>query len=271
MVTPEQSEQCVKHIIKKYKKVTHSRACRLIGCSRKNKYYKKQMPIKDQPVLKAIKLAVGNSRKGRVKVIKLVKNNHPEFGSSRIRRVYESEGFSLSRKLSKRKKDNPKNPIPMSFAANDEWAIDFMSDSLINGQRIRTLNVIDHYNRECKGIHITRNCPARVLIWYLEILIEKHGKPKRIRTDNGPEFISKLFQKWLTKYKIQWSRIQNGHPEQNAIIERFNRTYREDVLNANIFDSVEHAQQITATWLDDYNNVRPHQSLGYLPPSKYVA
>ena len=271
MVTLEQSEQCVKHIRKRYKKVTHSRACKLIGCSRKRKYYKKKVLQKDKPIVKAIREVIGFSRKGRGKVIKLVQKKHPEMGASRIRRVYEKEGFSLSKKPSKRIKDNPKNPISVSFALNEEWAMDFMSDSLINGQRIRTLNIIDHYNRECKGIHIAKNCPARILIWYLEIIIEKYGAPKRIRTDNGPEFRSKQFQKWMDNKKILWNRIQKGHPEQNAIIERFNRTFREDVLDANVFYSVSEAQKITDSWLDDYNHVRPHQSLGYLAPSKFVA
>lgn len=271
MVTSEQTEQCVAHIMKRYKKVTHSRACKLIGCSRKKKYYKKLMPTKDKPISEAIRMVIGNSRKGREKVIRLVQKTNPKLGSSRIRRVYEKEGFSLSRKLSKRIKDNPKNTIQVCLESNDEWAMDFMSDSLINGQRIRTLNIIDHYNRECKGIHIAKNCPSRVVIWYLEILIERYGAPNRIRTDNGPEFRSRQFQKWLFKNNIQWSRIQKGHPEQNAIIERFNRTFREDVLDANVFYSECHAQQITDAWLDDYNNVRPHQSLGYLPPSKFVA
>jgi Transposase and inactivated derivatives len=271
VVTSGEKELCAAYITKAYPKATHSRACRLLDCSRKKIYYEKKMPSKDEPLRKAIAEVIGNSRKGRIKVIKLVQKSNPEMGSSRIRRVYEKEGFSLQKRLRRRMKDNPSNPLQIPLHKNEEWAMDFMSDSLVNGNRIRTLNVIDHYNRECKGIKVARNIPARVLIAILEIIIEKHGKPKRIRTDNGPEFRSKLFQLWLKANGIEWSKIQKGKPQQNAIVERFNRTYREDILDANVFVSPEDAQELTDSWIEDYNNNRPHQSLNYQTPSFYAA
>jgi putative transposase len=149
--------------------------------------------------------------------------------------------------------------------------MDFMSDSLCDGRKIRTLNIVDHFNRECMGIKVCFNAPSRVVINYLEQRIELHGKPRGIRTDNGPEFRSKLFQKWLHNNDIIWQRIQKGKPQQNAIIERFNKTYREDVLDANIFNSIENAQEITNSWIEEYNNVRPHQSLNYQTPKEYAA
>ena len=271
MVTPEQSEHCVAYILKTYEKATYARACRIAGCSRKNKYYQKVMPLKDQTVKAAVREAIGYSRKGRIKVIKIVQKRHPHLTASKIRRVYEQEGFALTKRLRRRIKDNPKNPIPLCFAPNEEWGIDFMSDALANGRKFRTLNVIDHFHRACVGIKASRTLPARVVIEHLEILIEKCGVPGRIRTDNGPEFRSKLFQLWLQSKGIKWSRIQKGKPQQNAIVERFNRTYREDVLDANVFYSIEHAQEITDRWMFEYNNERPHQSLNYHTPASYVA
>jgi putative transposase len=229
------------------------------------------MPQKDTIVKEAITEIIGNSRKGREKVIKLMKKMHPEIGSSQVRRVYEKSGFSLSRKFRRRIKDNVANPIEIPFSRNTEWAMDFMSDSLVCGRKIRALNIIDHYNRECMGISIATNMPSRIVIMELEKVIERAGKPKRIRTDNGPEFRSKLFQKWLAQNEIEWSRIQKGKPQQNAIIERFNRTYREDVLDANLFYSIEKAAEITGKWITEYNYDRPHQSLNYETPSSYAA
>jgi len=229
------------------------------------------MPLKDDKIKAAIKQVLGTSRKGRNKVIKLVRKKNPEYSHSQIRRVYEQYGFSLSKRLRRRIKDNPANPIEIPFARNEEWAMDFMSDALFDGRKIRTLNIVDHFNRECIGIKIGFNIPARVLIGYLEQRIEIHGKPARIRTDNGPEFRSKLFQKWLEKNDITWSRIQKGKPQQNAIVERFNKTYREDVLDANIFHSVAYAEDITNKWIEEYNNERPHQSLNYETPVSYAA
>jgi len=229
------------------------------------------MPEKDIFIKQAIDKVLGTSRKGRIKVINLVQKTHPKIGSSRIRRVYERSGLSLSKKLRRRIKDNPANPIEIPFTSNQEWAMDFMSDALFDGRKIRTLNVIDHFNRKCLGIRIGFNMPARLVIQAIEQIIDLNGKPKRIRTDNGPEFRSKLFQKWLFNNDIAWSRIQKGKPQQNAIVERFNKTYREDVLDANIFMNIAQANEITQTWVNDYNNERPHQSLKYQTPSNYAA
>lgn len=229
------------------------------------------MPAKDAVIKEAIQSVIGASRKGRTKVIKLVQKKYPALGDSKIRRVYEREGFSLSKKLRRRIKDNPANPISIPLAANQEWAMDFMSDALGNGRMIRTLNIIDHFNRQCKGLEVDFNLPARRVIEIVERAIERYGKPASIRTDNGPEFRSKRFRLWMKNNHIKWSRIQKGKPQQNAIIERFNKTYREDVLDANLFHSVEHANEVTTNWVEDYNHNRPHQSLNYQTPMAYAA
>jgi len=254
-----------------HNKISHSQACRIINCTRSKTYYEKKMPTKDAIIKQAIDQVIGTSRKGRIKVIKLVQKQHPEIGSSRIRRVYENSGLALSKRLRRRIKDNPANPIEIPLASNEEWAMDFMSDALFDGRKIRTLNIVDHFNRKCLDIKINLSIPARIVIQTLEQIIEQQGKPKKIRTDNGPEFRSKLFQKWLFNNNIEWSRIQKGKPQQNAIIERFNKTYREDVLDANIFNDIAYAIEITKAWIHEYNNERPHQSLNYKTPSEYAA
>lgn len=229
------------------------------------------MPIKDEPVKEAIQQVIGTSRKGRRKVIKLVRRKYPQMGSSKIRRVYEQQGFSLMKKLRRRMKDNPRNPIEIPFSKNEEWAIDFMSDSLINGRAIRSLNIIDHFNRECKGIFIRHSIPSVRVIEMLEQIIATHGKPKKIRSDNGPEFISKEFKLWMHTNQISWSRIQKGKPQQNAIVERFNKTVREDFFDANIFFSIDQANELAKEFICEYNEVRPHESLNDLTPIEYAA
>jgi len=228
------------------------------------------MPEKDMYIKELIQEVIGTSRKGREKVIRLVQRKHPEIGSYKIRRVYEKYGFSLSKKLKRRIKNNPANPIEIPVKSNQEWAMDFMSDALADGRKLRTLNIIDHYNRECKGLKFSLNFPARLLIEELDKTIERHGKPEGIRTDNGPEFRSKLFQIWLSENGIKHIRIQKGKPQQNAVIERFNKTFREDVLDAEIFRNIEQAQFIADNWVKDYNTVRPHQSLNYQTPVEYA-
>ena len=149
--------------------------------------------------------------------------------------------------------------------------MDFMSDALATGGRFRTLNLVDQHNRECLGIDIRTSMPSRAVIVFLERMIEKYGKPKGIRTDNGPEFTSYLFQQWLEDKGIGWVKIQKGKPQQNAIIERFNKTFREDVLDANLFFSLQSVKDLTNLWIADYNNERPHEALNFKTPAEYEA
>jgi putative transposase len=242
-----------------------------MNCSRTRFYYEKKMPVKDQPIKQAIESVMSSTRKGRNKIIRLVQRQHPYLSASKIRRVYVKEGFSLMKKPRRRLKNNPANPIIIPLQRNEEWAIDFMCDILQNGRQFRTFNVIDHYNRQALGILNAISIPARRATAFLDRLIEQYGKPKRIRGDNGPEMMSKWFRVWLHQNGIEWSAIPKGSPQQNAIVERFNRTYREDVLDANVFCSVEHAQQLTDNWLIEYNTVREHEALGYQTPLSYAA
>lgn len=229
------------------------------------------MPQKDAVVKAAIEEVLGTSRLGRKKVIVKVQKKHPDLGASKIRRVYENEGFSLYKRMKRKRIDNPANPIEVPVGPNVEWAMDFMSDSLANGSKFRTLNIIDQFNRKCLRIEISRNMPSRKVIEIVQRTIDEHGKPLGIRTDNGPEFTSSLFQGWLDNNEIEWIKIQKGKPQQNAIVERFNRTYREDILDAHLFFSLQHVYDVTEPWKDDYNSERPHEALNFRTPNEYAA
>jgi putative transposase len=229
------------------------------------------MPAKDQPIKEAIAEIAGKSRRGRKKIIKRLQRRHPEWKSGRIRRIYEQGGFALTKHHKRRRINNPVNPLAITTQLHEEWAIDFMSDALVSGRKIRTLNVIDHYSRMCLAIMAAHNFPARRVIEYLQRIIEKYGKPQRIRTDNGPEFISKFFQKWLKDNGITWCKIPGGRPDQNSLVERFNRSYREEVLDANLFNTVEDAQRRTEEWVTEYNHEWDHESLNFKTPAEYAA
>lgn len=229
------------------------------------------MPEKDKPVVELIRQVVGTTKKGRKKVIPLVRRIDPGLRSSKIRRIYQQYGFALMKRLKRRTRNNPKNPAIVPMAANEEWAIDFMHDSLVDGRSIRAFNIIDPFNRQCKGIYIRHSIAAIRAIKFLDQSIEKYGRPKFIRSDNGPELISKLFQKWMHKNGIEWLPIQKGKPQQNCFIERFNRTMREEFLNANLFFTVEQAQQEAFQWQQEYNAQRPHESLKDKTPIEYAA
>lgn len=229
------------------------------------------MPQKDSIVRDAIMEVLGTSRIGRRKVIVKVKRKNPDLGSSRIRRVYENSGFSLYKRHKRKRFDNPANPVSVPLEKNQEWAMDFMSDALANGSKIRTLNIVDQYNRKCVSIEIERSFPSRRVIEVVKRAINEHGKPKGIRTDNGPEFTSHVFQQWLEDSGIEWVKIQKGKPQQNAIIERFNKTYREDILDSYKFFSLDHIRELTCDWIHNYNDDRPHEALNYKTPNEYAA
>jgi putative transposase len=151
------------------------------------------------------------------------------------------------------------------------WSIDFMSDSLVDGRKFRLLNVLDDFNRESLTIEVDTSLPSLRVIRVLESLIAKRGKPVNISVDNGPEFISHKLAQWCEANKITLQFIQPGKPMQNAFIERKNGSIRRELLNAYLFYSLNEVRIMCEQWRADYNEERPHKSLGYLSPLLYAS
>ena len=152
---------------------------------------------------------------------------------------------------------------------NEIWSLDFMSDSLYQGRRFRTLNILDEGVREALAIEIDTSLPAQRVVRTLQQLEAWRGLPKAIRLDNGPELTSQYLADWCKSKDIELRFIQPGKPNQNAFIERFNRSYRTEVLNSWLFTSLEEVREITHQWLQSYNEERPHDALGSLPPAVF--
>ena len=144
-----------------------------------------------------------------------------------------------------------------------------MGDALMNGKRFRTVNVLDDCNREALGIKASFSLPAERVTEFLDQIADGRGYPEQLRVDNGPENISHTMVDWAKKHGVNILYIQPGKPAQNAYIERFNRTYREEILNMYLFRDINEVQKITDRWREEYNGERPHQSLGHLTPYEF--
>lgn len=149
------------------------------------------------------------------------------------------------------------------------WSMDFMSDALACGRRFRTFNVVDDFNREALHIEIDTSINSLRLIRVFEQLKQNHGLPQVVRSDNGPEFLGEAFIQWLKTNGLAIQYIQPGKPNQNAFIERFNRTFREEVLDMHLFTCLEDVREAAWWWMIEYNEERPHDSLGNLTPSEF--
>ena len=190
----------------------------------------------------------------------------------RLYRIYTLCRLNFRRKLRRRIPQRIKAPLVQPLCPNWQWSMDFMHDSLFHGKPFRAFNVIDDFNREGLNITISKSITCDRVILELENLIAWRGKPQAIRVDNGPEFISEKLQAWCSdeKRSIKLTFIQKGKPHQNGYIERFNRTFREDVLDAYLFDTPQQAQHHSNKWLGMYNNERPHESLANLTPALFL-
>lgn len=184
----------------------------------------------------------------------------------RVRRVYNKLNLKLRRKRKRRINRPYTETLVQPILPRVTWSMDFMSDGLDDGRKIRTLNVIDDYNRECLAIEIGVSLSSERVTRVLEWIIELKGAPQNIRTDNGPEFTSGHYIEWCKLMGINPIHIEPGKPKQNGYVERFNRTFREDVLDAYIFESVSQMQIKADLWKEDYNNGHPHKALNRMSP-----
>lgn len=200
------------------------------------------------------------------KFFRLLKADGHGWNHKRVHRVYCEMKLNKRRKHKRRLPVRHPEPLAVPEAANKSWSADFMSDALTDGRRFRTFNVIDDHRREALAIEVDLNLGSRRVIRVLDRIAEMRGLPERIRFDNGPEFTSIAVADWAERNQVEIEFIKPGRPMQNGFIERFNRTYRQAVLDMYIFESLDEVRELTAAWIDFYNRRRPHDSLGGSPP-----
>jgi putative transposase len=194
-----------------------------------------------------------------------------KWNHKRVYRIYRGLELNLRIKPKKRLVREKPEPLCVPTTINETWSMDFMHDQLGDGRSFRAFNVIDDFNREGLGIDVDFSLPAARVIRALDQIIEWRGRPVTIRSDNGPEFISELLSDWAEERGIGLQFIQPGKPQQNAYVERYNRTVRYDWLNQYIFATIEEVQEMATAWLWTYNNERPNMAIGGITPKQRIA
>lgn len=241
------------------------RACRIVGLSTSAAYYKSRKND-DEVIAKLQTLAEKHPTRGFGAYYGRIRNEGLIWNHKRVKRVYDLLKLNLRRKHKRRLPNREKISLEQPDSINQKWSMDFMSDALTSGRKFRTFNLIDDFNREVLAIEADTSLPALRVIRVLEQVIYWRGKPNSIRVDNGPEFISSTLETFCKDQQIKLQFIKPGKPMQNGYIERFNRTYREDVLDAYLFSNINEVKQLTEEWMEDYNQLHPHSALkGYSP------
>lgn len=250
--------------------MSERRACRLVNLARSVFRYAAH-PRDDSPIQSALtELAAKHPEFGFRKMFLTLRRLEHLWNHKRVYRVYCQLKLNLKRRHKRR--IPTRNPLPLAvpIEANQVWSADFMSDALWDGRRFRTFNVIDDFNREALAIEIDTGISAQRVVRILDQIVVWRGLPSRIRFDNGPELTALAVADWAEENGVELEFIKPGRPMQNGFIERFNRSYREAVLNMYVFETLEDVKTETEKWLGVYNQQRPHESLGNLSPIEYL-
>jgi len=234
-------------------------------------YYYKRKPKDDSEVIDALNSLVDKHPRNGFSLLfgRLRKMGHV-WNHKRVHRVYKALGLNFKRRTKKRIPKRVQHALQDIYIPNEQWTMDFMTDTLFNGKRFRILNIMDEFNRELVEFELGSSLPTVRVIQALQRAIEVRGKPTSIRVDNGPEFISSKLENWCYIHSIKLKFIQPGCPTQNSRIERFNGSMRREFFEAYVFDSLSEVKYMAEEWFHDYNHYRPHESLGKLSPIEYL-
>jgi putative transposase len=250
--------------------LSERRACGLVGQARSTQRYEgrgdQQADLRQR--LKA--LALERVRWGYRRLHVLLRREGWRLNHKRVYRLYREEGLAVRRRRRKRIVVQ-RESLAMLTRVNELWAADFMLDVLINGRRVRCLNVVDGLSREALATEVETSFPAWRVVETLEVIALERGYPAALLADNGPEFRSQKLDVWAYEHGVRLVFIEPGKPSQKATIESFNGRMRDECLNQHWFRTVAEARSVVAAWREDYNQVRPHGSLGQMTPAEFAA
>ena len=251
--------------------LSERRACRLVGLSR-DCY--RNPPLVDERTqqlsAKIVEIAQVCRRFGYRRIHDLLRPEFPGVNHKRVYRLYSQAQLAVRKRKKVRRAASERVPLTAATHVNEVWSMDFVSDSLANGRRIKCLTVADDFSHECVDIAVDYAISGQYVTRLLDRAATFRGYPTAVRTDNGPEFTCRAFIAWTQSHGVRHILIQPGRPMQNGYIESFNGKFRDECLNEHWFETLVQARSTIASWRQDYNQVRPHSSLGRIPPAEFA-
>jgi putative transposase len=251
--------------------LSERRACKLVGMTRSSYRYavRRQEPGGLRERLRG--LAQERCRFGYRRLTVLLRREGWPVNHKRVYRLYREEGLGVRRRKGKRIGVVRRQPLAIPTRPNGRWSMDFISDALGDGRKFRSLNIVDDFNRECLAAEVDTSLTGARVVRVLEQLGERRGLPQILVMDNGPEFAGRAVDVWAYDQGVKLHFIEPGKPVQNAFIESFNGKMRDECLNEHWFMSLAEAREAIEAWRRDYNEVRPHTSLGNRTPQEFTA
>jgi putative transposase len=252
--------------------ISERRACGLIEIARTTLRRVIEVPAANR-VLKAriIELAHARRRFGYRRIHDLLRREGVHANHKRVYRLYSEAGVSVRKRRRRKLVMRDRQVLQESGGPNEIWSMDFVMDTLATGRRIKCLTIVDDFTRECLDIAVDFGISGEYVSRVLAQISQFRGFPKAIRTDQGPEFTSRALDRWAYEQGVDLKLIAAGKPTQNAYIESFNGKFRDECLNDHYFNNLAHARAIIAEWRRDYNETRPHSSIGRIPPAQFAA
>ena len=251
--------------------LSKARSCRLVELTRSSYYYKTVRINNDEAVLKRIKELIATYKSYGLPILHdILHREGLVVNHKRTERIYKENSLALKLRKHHKRASMIRLELPEATRPNEHWAMDFMSDGLWNGRKIKTLNVLDIFTKECLAIEVDTSINGNRVTRILDWLVLTRRCPQVITTDNGPEFAGRALDKWAYDNGVNHDFIKPGKPIQNAFIESFNGRLRHECLNQHYFVTLEEAKKIIEDWRVEYNTFRPHGSLDGLTPAEFI-
>jgi putative transposase len=269
MVTPAARREAVAYLKSGYE-ISERRACSTLGVDRPLVRYQSRRPDDAAIRVRLREIAAARRRFGYRRLHIMIEREGIMVNHKKLRRIYREERLQVRRRGGRKRALGTRAPMTLPQGPNQRWSLDFLSDTLTDGRRFRILGIVDDFTRECICLIADTSLSGLRVARELDRLLAVRGRPLSIVSDNGTELTSMAILRWCQDTRVEWHYIAPGKPQQNAFIESFNGRLRDEFLNETLFTSLAQARHELSIWRTDYNNVRPHGSLGQMTPAAFA-